>query len=269
MKLHCLSAAITALLLTVSASAASAAPVCTLLTDVATGKSLSETGDCDRPNSPASTFKIALNLMGFDSGILTDAKTPTWPYDPSYQTSMEVWKVPTDPTYWLAKSVVWYSQRLTQRLGMETFATYIQRFHYGNQDLSGDPGKNNGLTHAWLSSSLRISPSEQASFLRKILTRQLQISTQAIDLTEQIMPVTELANGWRLHGKTGTGNAARSDGSLDRDRQFGWFVGWVEKGNRRIVFVHLLQDEKKETVAGGLRARDAVIGMLPAMLDKL
>ncbi|WP_373369869.1 penicillin-binding transpeptidase domain-containing protein, partial [Klebsiella aerogenes] len=33
-----------------------------------------------------------------------------------------------------------------------------QKFEYGNQDVSGDSGKHNGLTQSWLMSSLTISP---------------------------------------------------------------------------------------------------------------
>jgi beta-lactamase class D len=266
MKLRYVGATCITLLLSTGASAAAD---CMLLTDVSTGKTLHTTGDCNRRNSPASSFKVALSLMGFDSGILVDAKTPTWPYPPTYQTSMSAWKVPTDPTYWLAKSVVWYSQEMTARLGMEKFKAYVRSFQYGNQDVSGDPGKKNGLTHAWLSSSLKISPAEQAGFLRKMLTRQLPVSSHAIDLTEEIMPVTELDKGWRLHGKTGTGSVSLADGSLDRSRQFGWFIGWVEKADRRLIFVDLIEDTAKEPTPAGPRAKDEVIKMMPSLLDKL
>lgn len=33
-------------------------------------------GDCDKRYSPSSTFKIALSLIGFDSGILIDETNP-------------------------------------------------------------------------------------------------------------------------------------------------------------------------------------------------
>ncbi|ASX27927.1 hypothetical protein BA173_03570 [Rickettsia sp. MEAM1 (Bemisia tabaci)] len=52
-------------------------------------------------------------------------------------------------------------------------------FSYGNQDTSGDKGKNNGLTNAWLSSSLEISPEEQIAFLQKLAADQLPVSLKA------------------------------------------------------------------------------------------
>lgn len=268
MKLHYFGAAGLSLLLAIAAGTARAAPICTLLTDVATGKVLNQTGTCDRPNSPASTFKLPLSLMGFDSGLLIDAKTPSLPYKPAYNVQRAEWKVATDPTYWLANSVVWYSQDLTRRMGMGKFAQYIQAFQYGNQDLGGDRGKKNGLTNAWLSSSLKISPADQAAFLRKMLTGQLPVSAHAVDLTEQIMPVTDLPNGWRLHGKTGTGNPEQPDGHLDASRQFGWFIGWADKADRRVIFVHLIEG-KRQSIGAGLRAKGEVIDMMPGILDKL
>ena len=68
-------------LLAITAGAASAATTCTLVVDAATSATLIRTGDrCEAPVTPASTFKIPLSLVGFDSGILTDATHPAWPY---------------------------------------------------------------------------------------------------------------------------------------------------------------------------------------------
>lgn len=258
---------VSALLLTTAP--AFAGTVCTLLTDPETGKVLSQDGHCDRRTSPASTFKIPLSLMGYDAGLLQDATTPALPYKPEYHASREVWQVTTNPTYWLAQSVVWYSQELTRKMGFEKFRHYVQGFDYGNQDVSGNPGKNDGLTKSWLSSSLKISPAEQAVFLRKLLKRQLPVSAKAFDMTEQIMPATSLADGWQVHGKTGTGFLPKPDGSWNRDRQFGWFIGWAAKGERQVIFVHLIQDDRKEEEPGGPRAKAEMLKTLPAMLDKL
>ncbi len=258
---------VTALLFT--AAPAFAGTVCTLLTDPETGKVLSQEGNCDHRTSPASTFKVPLSLMGYDADILQDATSPALPYKPDYKASRDAWKVTTNPTYWLAQSVVWYSQELTRKLGMEKFRHYVQGFDYGNQDVSGNPGKNDGLTRAWLSSSLKISPAEQAAFLRKLLKRQLPVSAKAFDMTEQIMPVTAVTDGWQVHGKTGTGFVQKADGGWNRDRQFGWFIGWASKGERQVIFVHLIQDERKEEDAAGPRAKAEILKTLPAMLDKL
>jgi beta-lactamase class D len=45
---------------------------CTAVADVATGRVLKQDGACNQRVTPASTFKIALSLMGYDSDYLTD-----------------------------------------------------------------------------------------------------------------------------------------------------------------------------------------------------
>lgn len=63
---------------------------------------------------------------------------------------------------------------------MKKFQEYVTKFDYGNKDLSGDKGQNNGLTNAWLSSSLGISSLEQIAFLQKMLADKLPIKPHAI-----------------------------------------------------------------------------------------
>ncbi len=242
---------------------------CTVVVDAATGDVLVKQGEgCDVRNSPASTFKVALSVMGYDSGILQDAHAPAWPYKQEYKAWRESWKQATDPTYWLKESVVWYSQQLTQKLGMERFQRFVDAFDYGNRDLSGDPGRHNGLTRAWLSSSLQISPTEQIAFLRKLLARKLPVSARAQEMTMEIMPTFLLADGWTVQGKTGTGDQRKADGTLDDDRQFGWFVGWARKGDRQLVFARLIKDQARIESTAGFRARDTVLADLPGLLAR-
>src|SRR3954465_13610163 len=89
---------------------AAAAPACTVIADAASGKTLVQEGPCDGRVTAVPTFKIALSLIGFDTGYLKDAHTPALPYKDEYKTMMESWKVTTDPTIWMEDSVVWYSQ---------------------------------------------------------------------------------------------------------------------------------------------------------------
>ena len=109
----------------------------------------------DERVTPCSTFKIALSLMGFDSGILVDENMPVWVFQEGYDDFLESWKKPQTPRSWLKNSCVWYSRILAAKLGIKIFQAYLAALNYGNQDASG------GLTGAWLSSSLKISPREQ------------------------------------------------------------------------------------------------------------
>jgi beta-lactamase class D len=237
----------------------------TLLTDFETGRIIKQEGPCHERTSPASTFKVPLSLMGYDAGILTDEDAPAWPYRPEYRAWNDAWKKTITPRPWLRDSVVWYSQALTRAMGMERFKGYVDAFGYGNRDVSGDPGKANGLTHAWLSSSLRISPVEQVAFLRKLLRSELPVSARARDMTMAIMPAFS-SEGWTVRGKTGTGYPRGRDGKPDRSRQFGWFVGWAEKGSRTVLLARLIRDERKQNSIASFRARDSLLAELPALV---
>lgn len=201
----------------------------TVLVDAASGRVLHRSGPCATRFTPCSTFKVPLALMGFDAGILSDAHHPAWDYDPKRDAAHRAdERARTDPTRWEAVSVVWYSQELTRKLRMQRFQGYVDRFGYGNRDLSGDPGKKDGLTRAWLGSSLKISPDEQVAFLRRMLAHRL-VSADAHAKAEAIIPRFAGSGGWSVQGKTGSGPLP--DGSL-----LGWFVGWADKGGRRVVF---------------------------------
>lgn len=229
---------------------------------------IAEEGSCDKRYPPFSTFKIAISLMGFDSGILIDESHPTWNFKRGYTNWLDCWRQPHNPKLWFVNSCVWYSQVITQKLKMGPFTEYTQRFNYGNQDTSGDKGMNNGLTHCWLSSSLRISPQEQIAFLNKLSANKLPVSMDAQLKTKAIMYQEVLPNGWKLFGKTGNGPQIDADGNKIQDRQVGWFVGFVRKGKRVITFVYLIADDKKQDSYASVRAKTALKKSIVRVVEK-
>lgn len=237
------------------ASSAFASTSCFLAKE--NGKVLKEEGECKSRYAPQSTFKIALSLIGFDSGILHDENNPSWPCKNGYDYCINVCKGDHNPRTWMRDSCLWYSQVLTGKLGMAKFQEYITKFNYGNRDLSGDKEKNNGLTHAWISSSLQISPDEQTEFLQKIVDRKLPVSKASYDKTKKIMFIQELPGGWKLYGKTGSAS------------QHGWFVGYIEKGKRSIVFASHIVDSEKQNTFASLRARNEAWIKLFYLIDEL
>ncbi len=228
-------------------------------------------GDSNVAYAPCSTFKIPLALMGFDSGILTDATHPVRPFQPGYVDCCGAWKENMTPTTWIKESSAWYSQVLTQKLGMPVFQNYVTQFDYGNMDVSGDKGQNNGLSQSWLGSSLRISSAQQCTFLQQMLAGKWPIKPQAYAMTKQILFVEELKNGWTLYGKTGMGNVIEKDGRENPLVQHGWFVGWIEKGDQYIVFSNHVVDEIGDIimndVLAGRRARADAITRLSKIID--
>jgi len=219
---------------------------CLAMADAATGKWLVHEGVCDERLPPMSTFKLPIALMGYDAGILHDEHTPVLPFKPGYVDWRAEWRQAHDPSSWMKESVVWYSQQVTQKLGQQRFASYVKRFDYGNADISGDPGKHNGLTGAWLNSSLRISPDEQIGFLRRVLDRELGLKPEAYAMSAALVRRPEPVGGWQVFGKTGSGN------------KVGWYVGWLERDGKRIVFAQAGEDS-------GMRLRDNFLARLPQL----
>ena len=251
---------------------AGVAPAATLscfeMTDAASGVRLVHDGQCDERVTPASTFNIVVSLMGYDSGILIDERTPALPFKEGYPDWIAAWRATIDPTGWIRHSVLWYAQQVMARLGAQRFAHYVEQFNYGNRDVSGDPGKNNGLELSWVGSSLKISPAEQVDFLRKVVNRSLPVSARAYDMTSRIMVTEKLANGWEVYGKTGTANPVLPDGRDDETRQYGWYVGWAKKGERTVVFIRMVLDARQESHAGW-RVKQAFLREFPTRIDTL
>jgi beta-lactamase class D/beta-lactamase class D OXA-42 len=237
--------------------AANAHVVCTAAADAGTGKVLVEQGECKRRVTPASTFKIAISLMGYDSGFLVDEHHPALPYRDAYIDWGIDARQATDPARWMKDSVVWFSQQVTQSLGKARFSEYTKKFQYGNADVSGD-ATHDGLTLSWINSSLQVSPLEQLSFLNKVASRQLGVSQLAYDKTFAITKIPGPHEGWEIHGKTGSSGSSGGG--------WGWFVGWASKGDRTYSFARLIQDDGP---GAGLRAREGFVKELPALMDGL
>lgn len=242
---------------------------CTELADAASGARLVREGNCDERVTPASTFNIPISLMGYDSGILRDEHAPVLPFKQGYAAWNPAWRATTDPTSWIQRSVLWYAQQVTARLGAARFQRYVQSFDYGNHDVSGDPGKDNGLALSWIGSSLKISPDEQVQFLRRVVNRNLPLTQHAYDTSARLLKLQTLPGGWEVYGKTGTSASVLPDGRDDVAHTYGWFVGWATKGQRTVVFARLVLEPAQEGSSAGPRAKAAFLRDLPARLESL
>src|SRR3954465_13461900 len=70
---------------------------------------------CAKRYPPQSTFKVPLSLMAFDDGILkTERSGFKWD---RHRNSRPEWNHDQTAASWMQYSVVWFSQRLTPRLG--------------------------------------------------------------------------------------------------------------------------------------------------------
>lgn len=246
---------------------AHATTLCTLIADSRTGAILIEAGaGCDTPTTPASTFKVPLAVMAFDAGFLTTAQTPALPFVEGYPDwGGDAWRQTTDPLRWMDHSVVWYSQAIARALGAARLTDYARAFDYGNADFTGDPGADNGLERSWISSSLQITPRQQLAFMTRLVNGQMPVSPQAMQTTLSILQQRQ-SEGWQFRGKTGAAYPRQADGSFDRARGWGWYIGSASRGEETLVFVRLIQDEKRHANSAGLRARDNLLAEWPSLM---
>src|SRR5690606_16169630 len=80
---------------------AGARALCTLVADPVSGTVLLAEGDCETRVTPASTFKLPLGVMAFETGIITSKTEPTYPFKEGYADWVAAWRQDTDPTMWM------------------------------------------------------------------------------------------------------------------------------------------------------------------------
>lgn len=195
-------------------------------------------GNCDIRHAPCSTFKIAISLIGYDSGFLIDENEPLINYREGYVDTLDSWRKPQNPISWIKNSCIWYSQIILRNIGIEKFFQYLNLFNYGNK-ISDTSDKKNAIYDSWISSSLKISPREQIFFLKNFLENKFKLSNKSIANTKNILHVADLENSWKLYGKTGSCDIESQE---SQPIQSVWFVGWIEKNNRKIIFADYLEE---------------------------
>lgn len=174
--------------------------------------------------APCSTFKIPHTAILLESGVASDP-TFTLKYDPALKQPKN-WARDFDLRGAFKGSAVWYYQALARRLGLPAERHFVERFQYGNADISGGLDASGGPF--WLDGSLRISANEQVEFLRRLYDGSLGLSERAIKLTKEIM-IGEETPSWRLSAKTGACQPSGEETS-------NWYVGYVEKGGAVYYF---------------------------------
>lgn len=224
---------------------------CFLLYNVKTQKIEKEVGDACQDRLPAcSTFKVPLAVMAFDSKVLKDEKQ-VLKWD-GKKRMHETWNKDHNGQTWMTDSVVWFSQKLTPKMGEKKFKKYLKDFNYGNQDVS------TGITTAWLNSpsnpkgSLGVTAYEQVDFMKKLWMNELPVSKRSMELTRQITYLETSPKGFKLSGKTGSN-------FYDEDRkvQLGWFISHITNGEKEYIAVTNLSDLKpiETDKFGGFRAK--------------
>jgi beta-lactamase class D OXA-10 len=196
------------------------------LYDSAKGKlGCSNVALCEQAFIPASTFKIPNALIGLETGVVEDSETifrwdgkqyavADWNQDHTLRSAIRVSCVPC-------------FQSIARAVGNVRMQEWINRFDYGNRDVSG------GIDKFWLTGALRISPVQQIDFLRRLEGNKVPVSGRTREIVLDILAL-DVGPEHVLRGKTG----------LQREPEFpgltAWFVGWVEIEERRVFFATLI-----------------------------
>lgn len=199
---------------------------------------------------PASTFKIAHSLIALETGVASGPEFAlAWN---SALAPRQVWW----PNIWaqdhtlssaLPNSVVWYYQEIARRIGPERMRAYLERFNYGNRDISG------GTDQFWLTGGLRISAEEQVDFLRRFYFGELGMSQRSTEIVKSLL-VLEATPAYRLSGKTGWVGLGEPSA-----RQIGWMVGYLERDKRVYVFAMNIDMRSSEDAKARIAITKAIL----------
>jgi len=168
--------------------------------------------------SPFSTFKITNSLIGLELGLIKNPQQ-TLTFDKSTYPPQAwwpaVWKLPHyDLNSAFKYSMVAIYRQLASDIGAVEMQNYVERFTYGNQDITSK------LDSFWLNGSLKISALEQVEFLKQVYHNQLGLKSSSLEALKSIMLVEE-RNDLKIYAKTGAGKV--TDGTM-----LGWYIGFVE-----------------------------------------
>lgn len=198
---------------------------------------------------PASTFKILNSLIALETGVLADEhEVIEW----DGVDRGDWWNGDMAMTKAFPRSAVWFYQEVARRVGEERMEEWVRRVGYGNADIGG------GIDRFWLDGDLRISPLEQVDLLRRLHRGDLPFSERSQDIVRRVMRMEE-GEGYLLAGKTGW---ARADGV-----NYGWLVGWVEKGGN--VYFFATQIESADAAFPMRRAQQEITRGILAELGVL
>lgn len=164
---------------------------------------------------PASTFKIVNSLIGLEVGAVSSVDE-VLPYGGKPQPN-KAWERDMGLREAIKISNVPIYQELARRIGLERMRENIAKLDYGNGEIG------NVVDDFWLIGPLTISASEQSQFLALLAQDDLPFSDEVQAQVKEIAKL-EQGEGWTLYGKTGS------------KPDVGWWVGWVQKGDKTYSF---------------------------------
>jgi len=178
----------------------------------------SDTVRIDRGFLPASTFKVFNSLVALQTRAVADEHTII-PWDSVVR--RPEWNVDMDMATAIERSCVPWYQEVARRAEADRMQHWLHTVHYGNATM-GD-----SIHLFWLQGGLRITPRQQVYFMQKLNEERLPFDVEHQRAVKRILP-GDSTSTWRIRGKTGW--------AIRVQEEYGWYVGWVERGGRTAYF---------------------------------
>jgi beta-lactamase class D len=189
---------------------------------------------------PASTFKILNSLIGLEVKAVKDTaeiikwdgvkrQFPDWNKDHSMKTAFKASCVP-------------FYQEVARRIGEKRMQAFVTKANYGNKIIAG------GIDQFWLTGGLRITTFQQIDVLRRLYENKLPFTVQNQEIVKDMM-IYEKTENYTIRAKTGWAFEAN----------LGWWVGYVETGNKIYFFAMNMDIVSMEEAAKRIPLTKAIL----------
>ena len=176
---------------------------------------------------PASTFKIVHTLIALEEGVI-ESSSDIIKWD-GIDKGWKLWNKDQTLRTAFSLSCIWCYQEFAKKIGSEKYTEYLNDIEYGNKKVGSD------VLTFWLKGDLKISAIEQIAILRKIYLEKLPFHEEYFKILKDIMVVDKTPR-YTLRAKTGTYKGA--------SEKYGWYVGYIEVGNKVWLFSSNIELEK-------------------------
>lgn len=189
-------------------------------------------------NLPASTFKIVNAIIGIETGTVEPSTVFKWD---GQERPMQSWNKDLSLAEAFQVSCVPCFRDLARRIGIAQMQDYVAQLGFGAMDVQAD-----NLDLFWLEGESRISPWQQVDFLRRLWAGDLPIRAST---REAIIDMMKIPTGpkYKMYGKTGLATRVSP--------WVGWFVGWVERDQRRYFFATMISPSEEVSRGRLMRLR--------------
>jgi len=174
---------------------------------------------------PASTFKIPNSIIALETGVVADDST-LFKWDGKLR-AFKVWEQDLIFRNAFKYSCVPCYQEVARKIGVNRMKNYLKKLDYGNIQFDSTT-----IDNFWLTGKSIITPFQEIDFLKRFYRNKLPISKRTVNLVKSIMVIERKPNHI-LSGKTGW--------SVDRKKNNGWFVGYLETKNKVYFFATNIQ----------------------------